>query len=175
VLYMVAAQHLTNLYFARQVAFERFALLDGGVYPALFWFGYVLLGSLLPLALIYAPRLGSQRASLWAALLVVVGAFSQLYAFIIGGQAFPLEMFPGATVRSTFLDGQVAPYVPSWPEFALGIGGIGAALLITVIGVRVLDFLPHDEDGDAGRDGARADVPARGAVPTPGAPATASR
>jgi len=175
VLYMVAAQHLTNLYFARQVAFERFALLEGGVYPALFWFGYVLLGSLLPLVLIYAPRLGGQRASLWAALLVVAGAFCQLYAFIIGGQAFPLEMFPGATVRSTFLDGEVAPYVPSWPEFALGIGGVGAALLITVIGVRVLDFLPHDEDADAGRDSARAGVPAREAAATPGVPAAASR
>ena len=34
--------HLTNVYFARQLAFERFILVDGGVYPLLFWGGYVI-------------------------------------------------------------------------------------------------------------------------------------
>jgi cobyrinic acid a,c-diamide synthase len=33
-LYLVAVYHLTNLYFARQGAFEAFILRDGGVYPA---------------------------------------------------------------------------------------------------------------------------------------------
>jgi Ni/Fe-hydrogenase subunit HybB-like protein len=40
-----------------------------------------------------------------AALLVIVGAFFQLYVFIIGGQAFPLDMFPGYDVKSSFMDG----------------------------------------------------------------------
>jgi hypothetical protein len=30
----------------------------------------------------------------------------------------------------------------------LGLGGIGAAFVITTVGVRVLDFLPHDEPAD---------------------------
>ena len=143
-LYMVAAYHLTNLYFAKQAAFERFILVDGGIYPVLFWAGYVLLGSLLPLFLLWSPKLGKPRDTVLASVLVIAGAFCSLYVFIIGGQAFPLELFPGAEVRSTFMDGQVVPYAPSMPELLLGLGGVAAAWLITVIGVRVFDFVPAD-------------------------------
>jgi molybdopterin-containing oxidoreductase family membrane subunit len=80
-----------------------------------------------------------------ASLLVVAGAFALLYVFIVGGQAFPLEIFPGYEVSSTFGDGQVASYAPSVPEVLLGAGGLGVAFLITVVGVRVLHFLPQDD------------------------------
>jgi molybdopterin-containing oxidoreductase family membrane subunit len=68
-----------------------------------------------------------------------------LFVFIIGGQAFPLEIFPGYQVSSSFGDGAVMRYVPSLPELLLGIGGLGAAFLLTLVGVRVLDFLPSDD------------------------------
>ncbi|ODS99512.1 MAG: molybdopterin oxidoreductase [Lautropia sp. SCN 69-89] len=145
-LYMVAMHHVTNLYFARQVDFERFILVDGGVYPLLFWIGYVAVGSIAPLVLIYAGDATKPRNAAVAAALVVAGAFCALYVFIIGGQAFPLELFPGAVARSTFYDGQVAPYAPSLPELLLGIGGVAAAFLLTAIGVHVLDFLPRDAE-----------------------------
>jgi len=144
-LYLVAVYHLTNLYFARQGAFEAFILRDGGLYPLLFWGGYVLLGSVAPLVLLFRPSLGGERGMLAAAALVVAGAFAWLYVFIIGGQAFPLEIFPGHAVHSAFGDGAVANYAPSWPEALLGIGGLGAAFLLTTVGVRVLDFLPQDD------------------------------
>ena len=76
---------------------------------------------------------------------MVAGAFAFLYVFIIGGQAFPLEIFPGHEVRSSFGDGVVAGYVPSLPEFLLGVGGLGAALLLTVVGIRAFDFMPQDD------------------------------
>jgi molybdopterin-containing oxidoreductase family membrane subunit len=145
VLYLTAVYHLTNLYFAKQAAFVRFILVDGGVYPLLFWGGYVIVGSLAPLLLIFHPRSGSPRSMLAASLLVVAGAFALLYVFIVGGQAFPLEIFPGYEVSSTFGDGQVASYAPSVPEVLLGAGGLGVAFLITVVGVRVLHFLPQDD------------------------------
>jgi molybdopterin-containing oxidoreductase family membrane subunit len=145
VLYLVAVVHLVNAYFAKQVAFERFLLVDGGVYPLLFWGGWVVLGSLVPLALIWHPRLGRAGCVLAASLLTVAGAFALLYVFIIGGQAFPLDIFPGHTVTSSFGDGAIARYVPSWPELLLGVGGVGAAFLLTTVGVRVLDFMPQDD------------------------------
>jgi len=145
VLYLTAVYHLTNLYFAKQTAFERFILVDGGVYPLLFWCGYVIVGSLLPLILIYHPRFGSTQSTLAASLLVVAGAFALLYVFIVGGQAYPLEIFPGYEVTSSFGDGRIAEYAPSAPEVLLGFGGLGVAFLITVIGVRVLHFLPQDD------------------------------
>jgi molybdopterin-containing oxidoreductase family membrane subunit len=148
-LYLVAVYHLTNAYYAHQTAFEAFLLLGegGGTHFALlFWAGFVVLGSVVPFALLSWPRTGPRglRMSV-AAALVVLGAFAFLYVFIIGGQAFPLEIFPGWAASSTFADGAVSHYRPSWPELALGIGGVGAAFLLTVVGVRVLDFLPQDD------------------------------
>ena len=144
-LYLVAVYHLTNLYFERQVGFETFILRDGGIYPLLFWGGYVLLGSLLPMLLLFHPRFQDEGAVLAAALLVVAGAMAWLFVFIIGGQAWPLDIFPGHEVSSAFGDGQVAAYRPTAPEWLLGIGGLGAAFLLTTIGVRVLDFMPQDD------------------------------
>lgn len=148
-LYLVAVYHLTNLYFARQGDFEAFILLGrgdpAGVFPALFWGGYVLLGALLPMALLFHPRGVGPNAMLMASVMVVAGAFALLFVFIVGGQSFPLEIFPGHEVTSSFADGQVELYVPRWPEWLLGIGGLGAAFVLTLIGVRALDVLPNDE------------------------------
>jgi molybdopterin-containing oxidoreductase family membrane subunit len=142
-LYFSAVYHLTNLYFARQWEFERFILLEGGVYPLLFWAGFVLAGSIAPMVLVW--RAGATSGSLnLAAALTLVGAFAFLYVFIIGGQAFPLEIFPGYEVTSSFRDGAVASYAPSLPEVLLGIGGVAAAFVITLIGAQVLDIVPAE-------------------------------
>ncbi len=145
-LYLVATYHLTNLYFAKQTAFEHFILFDGGIYPMLFWGGYVIAGCALPLLLIFTPGLGKSLHVLVASLLTLAGAFALLYVFIIGGQAFPLDIFPGyQVVSSSFGDGQIAAYSPRLPEIVLGVGGLGVAFMITIIGVRALNFLPHDD------------------------------
>jgi [DsrC]-trisulfide reductase subunit P len=144
-LYLVAVYHLTNLYFAKQTAFEHFILVSGGIYPWLFWAGYVVLGSLLPLLLIYHPSLGKTKFVVLASLLVILGSFALLYVFIIGGQAFPLDIFPGYEVTSTFWDGQIGQYQPSRYEFLLGFGGLAIAFLITTIGVHALNFMPPEQ------------------------------
>ncbi len=144
-MYMVATYHLTNLYFSHQTGFEHFILRDGGIYPNLFWWGYVLVGNILPLALIYLPGLGKMKCVMSASLLVVLGAFSLLYVFIIGGQAYPLNIFPGYAVVSAFGDGQIASYIPSKYEIMLGFGGLAIAFIITTVSVRVLNFMPQDK------------------------------
>jgi len=144
-LYMVATYHMTNLYFAHQSGFERFILLDGGVYPGLFWWGYVLFGNLLPLLLIYSPGLCGNKCVMAASMLVILGGFALLYVFIIGGQAYPLNIFPGYEVSSSFADGQIATYRPSLYEFLLGFGGLAIAFIITTVSVHVLNFMPQDK------------------------------
>jgi molybdopterin-containing oxidoreductase family membrane subunit len=145
VLYFLLVYHLTNLYFAKQMAFEKFLLVDSGFAP-LFWVGQVLIGSLLPMAILYHPTLGQRVCAVTAAsVLVIVGALCGLYVFIIGGEAFPIDIFPGMEVSSSFFDGQIGTYAPSLPEFLLGLGGIGVAFMITLVGIRVLKFLPEDD------------------------------
>ena len=148
-LYLVAVYHLTNLYFAKQAAFEAFILLGrgdpSGLFAPLFWLGYVGLGALLPMLLLWLPQAAGPRSLLAACALVLLGAFALLFVIIIGGQAFPLEIFPGYTASSSFADGTAEIYSPRWPEWLLGLGGLGVAFLLTTIGVRALDFLPQDD------------------------------
>jgi Ni/Fe-hydrogenase subunit HybB-like protein len=143
VLYFVIVYHLTNLYFTEDHALERFLLLDGGVYTRVFWVVQMLIGSLLPLALLYLPGTGKSRG--WIAIscaLVILGGLAQMYVIIIGGQAYPLQIFPGKEVSSSFFDGIVNSYTPSLPEVVLGVGGVAIALAAVLVGVRVLRFLP---------------------------------
>jgi molybdopterin-containing oxidoreductase family membrane subunit len=144
VFYFVLVYHLTNIYYAKHTSFEQFILLNGGIFPMLFWGGFVVLGTLLPLILLYAPscREGSGAGTL-AALLTILGGLSFLYVFIIGGQSYPLDMFPGMEVKSSFFDGRIDNYVPSMAEFFLSIGGFGVAFTLALVAVRVLPFMPQ--------------------------------
>ncbi|MBK7474292.1 MAG: polysulfide reductase NrfD [Betaproteobacteria bacterium] len=162
-LYFVAVHHLTNLYFTRRHGVERFLLLDGGIHTLLFWAGQVLVGSVLPLAILFHPRWGKSRPLIAAAAgMVVAGGLAQMYVTIIGGQAYPLELFPGMQTSSSFFDGVVHRYLPSLPEVLLGLAGVAIAGIIVALAVKLLRFLPENlADGTTGTAGAAgADVAA---------------
>jgi len=153
VLYFTAVQHLTNLYAAEHGSVEAFILRDGGIYTQLFWVGQVIIGGLIPIALVFHPTGGAKPAStIVASALVIAGGFSQLYVILIGGQAFPLEIFPGFDVSSSFSDGVVNAYSPSYLELLLGLGGVALALAITGFGMMVLRILPTNlSDANVGQ------------------------
>jgi molybdopterin-containing oxidoreductase family membrane subunit len=65
-----------------------------------------------------------------------------MYVIIIAGQAYPLELFPGMEVTSSFHDGRVAGYRASLPELLLGVSGVSLAMLICAIAVSLLPLLP---------------------------------
>jgi molybdopterin-containing oxidoreductase family membrane subunit len=143
VLYFVAIYHVTNLYATEHHAVEQFLLVGGGVYTSLFWIGQVLIGGLIPLALIYMPQTKNCRKTLVAVCaMVIFGGLAQVYIIVVGGQAFPLELFPGMEISSSFFDGEVGQYSPSIWEILLGIAGVAISLLLVTVGVAVLDFLP---------------------------------
>ncbi len=143
VLYFVFVYHLTNLYFTKQHAIEKFILMDGGIYTTMFWVGQIFIGGVLPLVILLNAKLRASRTLLVAAcLMVVAGGLAQMYVTIIGGQAFPLNIFPGWQQSSSFFDGAIHHYAPSLPETLLGLGGLAIALLIVTFGVKVLRFLP---------------------------------
>ena len=152
VLYFTAIQHLANLYASEHTAVEKFILMDGGVYTLLFWAGQVILGGLIPLILVFRPLTDSQslsRAVTLASILVIIGGFAQVYVIVIGAQAFPLNLFPGMEVSSSFHDGTVSAYAPSLPEIGLGLGGVALAGMIVLLGIKLLRFLPASLAGSA--------------------------
>lgn len=142
VLYFVIVQNATNLYAAEHTGVQYFILFNGGIYTELFWLGQILLGSLLPMVLAFTS--GGQTLGRLAtvSLLVCVGSFIQLYLIVIAGQAWPLNLFPGKTISSSFYDGVIATYTPSFPEFMLGIGGFALSALLIIVGLKVLKLLP---------------------------------
>jgi [DsrC]-trisulfide reductase subunit P len=143
VLLFVVIFHLTNYYATQHHGVEDFILAGNNIYSGLFWVGYMLLGTIFPLAICYAPAF---RASIgWtaaAAVMVIAGGLSQMYMIIIGGQAFPMDLFPGKEVSSSFYDGVVATYSASTPEVLLGVGGVALAFAATLFAVKILRFLP---------------------------------
>ena len=144
VLYFVMAYHLANLYVTEHHGVERFILLEGGIYTFLFWVVQIIIGCLIPLALIFIkPMSQSRRLVALAASLVIIGGLAQLYVIVIGGQAYPLVLFPGMEVSSSFFDGVTTEYIPSIFEILLGFGGVCLALVIVTIGIAVLEFLPE--------------------------------
>lgn len=144
IFYFVLLFHLTKLYGSQYHDIEYFLLVDGGIYTTLFWLVQIGIGTLVPLLLVYLPAYKQSRLALTlACCLVIVGAFAQLYVIIIGGQAYPLNIFPGFEVSSSFYDGVVGTYTPSIWELMLGLGGFAASVLITFLVARVLPVIPE--------------------------------
>jgi molybdopterin-containing oxidoreductase family membrane subunit len=151
VLFFVLVYFLTKLYGAKNYDLVSFYLVSGGVYTLVFWLGWMLVGLLIPLGIFFHPVLGADKAWVASACgLVVVGGLASMYVIIIGGQAYPMQLFPDKTIlASGFYDGvggAIASYSPSLPEILLGLGGVAVAMLITAVGIRMLQFLPESLD-----------------------------
>lgn len=144
VLYFTIVHHLTKFYASGHQGVELFLLRDGGVYPLVFWLGQIACGTLLPLGLLALARDQAtvRRLLPLVSVLFLLGGLAQLYVIIIGGQAYPLKLFPGMEASSSFFDGAVASYRPSLPELLLGLGGVSLAALLTTLALRLMPFLP---------------------------------
>ena len=143
-LFLTIVQHVTRLYSTAHMDAEMFILRDGGIYTLMFWGGQILLGTLLPLGLLAARGFdGGRRGLTLTSILFLAGGVAQMYVIIIGGQAFPLKIFPGYEVSSSFADGAIGRYIPTLPEALLGISGISIAMLLTAVALRLLPFLPQ--------------------------------
>jgi len=146
-LYFQIVYHLSNLYATEHHGYEAFILLGesgGSTYSNIYWIGQIILGSLVPIAMIYAPQLKNCRMTLSiASAFVILGGMASMYTVIIAGQAYPMEMFPGMeVVSSTFFDGATSQYSASLPELLLGLGGVAMSLIMIALGIKVLGFLP---------------------------------
>jgi molybdopterin-containing oxidoreductase family membrane subunit len=131
------------MYITKHLEFEKFILLNGGIYTLAFWLGQFLIGLILPLILLLKEKQASHKSLILSSILILIGSFKAIYVIIIGGQAYPLTIFTDyKIVNSTFYDNVVHSYIPSIYEFGLGIGGVALALIIILIAIANLNFLP---------------------------------
>lgn len=167
-LYFVFTFHLTNAYSVDNASgLETFLLFSDNSYTKAFWIGQVILGGLVPLALTLLPWFKSLGALVVASILVIFGGLSQMYVTIIGGQAYPMPLFPGKIVENVSSDGTVAPYSvdggiaaysASIYEVLLGLGGFAIAIILAIFAMNVLRILPEslaDKDIDPHYDASK--------------------
>jgi Ni/Fe-hydrogenase subunit HybB-like protein len=143
--------HVTKLYAAPTEGVELFLLRDGGLIPIVFWIGQIGLGLLAPLVLLAVMKNEASNVAelAGASILFLFGGLAQMYAVIIGAQAWPLKIFPGFEVSSSFGDGAVATYAPTAPEFLLGVSGLSIAMLIAALAFRLLPVIPQIQKAEA--------------------------
>ena len=144
-LYFLILYHLTNMYISKHLDYEIFLLTSGGIYTILFWVGQVIIGILLPLILLLFGKSNSSLSLLITSKIILLGGLFAVAVIIIGGQAYPLTIFPDhQIVGSTFYDNVIHSYIPSIYELGLGIGGLTLASLIVLIGIANFKFIPKD-------------------------------
>jgi len=142
-IYFLILYHITNLYISKQIAIEKFILLDGGGYTTMFWLGQVGLGLLIPLFYELSNKENRNFPLTLTSIMIIVGGFFAVAVIIIGGQAFPLNIFPDHTIiESTFFDNGIHGYTPSIYEYGLGIGGTSLAFIIILVLITNLKFIP---------------------------------
>ncbi len=136
--------HITKAWDTATREYERFILLDGGLLTALFWAGSIVLGMLAPLLLLSGTGGAASSRILSACVLHILGGLVHLYVIIIGGQAYPSVLFQNKEISSSFYDGAIAGYCPSFAELSLGLGGMSLAIAASLLVIRVLPFLPEN-------------------------------
>ena len=107
--------------------------------PLLFWGGYVVRRQRrCRCCSLFHPRLRRRRR---AARRIAAGRRRRLRLALRLHHRRPglsARDLPRHAASSSFVDGAIDRYAPSLPELLLGLGGVGIAFLITVVGVRVL-------------------------------------
>lgn len=142
-LYFLFLYHITNMYIAKHLDYEIFILSSGGIYTIAFWVGQLFVGIILPIILMNSSRLSVEHSLILSSILILIGSFVAMYVIIIGGQAYPLTIFPDhVIIQSSFYDNVVHSYIPSLYELGLGLGGVALALIIVLIGIANFKFLP---------------------------------
>jgi molybdopterin-containing oxidoreductase family membrane subunit len=111
--------------------------LTGPFSPA-FWLFEIVIGLLLPMAiLLYAARQKKITAVMVASIMVLVGYFVKRYDFVVGSQVYPL-----IKQQDT-----LSSYLPTFMEVLLIGGLLGTLFLIYTLGVK---FLPlREQEGDS--------------------------
>ncbi|MBF0262632.1 MAG: polysulfide reductase NrfD [Magnetococcales bacterium] len=149
VAYLLVVEKFTRMYDPSSYAVETWILT--GPWAWLYWLGVWGLGVILPMALLFNHNIGnSVNGVLMASGYVVIGTFCFVGHTLMAGQAYPFDMFPGYTISSVFQDGVSGTYVPSMSELMLGMGGVGIAGVIYVLGIRFLRMLPAKGEAPKG-------------------------
>ncbi len=143
-LVLVAIDKLTHLYAPGRDA-AVYMLTGPGSW--VFWGLQIGMGAVIPLAILFHPRLSKTiRGMAVAAASVVIGVFFERFYLVITGAAYPLHLYPGKIEGVWGVTGSV-PVTPA--ETILSLGIVSLLGLVFVVGLKYLELLPVVESGEA--------------------------
>jgi len=110
-----------------------------------FWSFQIFLGEVIPLFILFHPRLGkTMKGVVIASALVVIGVFFERYYLIIPGLAYPQSYFPG---KIEGIYGAVGSFPLTATEAVMSVGIFAFVGFLFILGLKHLELLPVDESG----------------------------
>lgn len=117
---------------------EMTKFLFSGPYSFVFWVIQILLGTIVPIAILSAKK--NMLTVQIASVLAVMGVFAERFSLVIPGQSVPPQQVVGRIMTGYY--GEPAIYSISGAEVAIVLGVLGALGILYLIGLRVIKLLP---------------------------------
>ena len=144
VMYLVVVENAYRYYLVQSREAAKFFLF-GGVHSLLFWIGLILVGSIVPIVLLFRRKTGSSvKWVVTAAVLVVFGVLCERYVIVIPGQTNPPHLFPGMEISASPLDEGFVSYSISGYEALQALGVLGVIGLLFLLGLKWLPLAPTE-------------------------------
>jgi len=134
---LVFIDKLTHFY---APAREATVYMLAGHFSWIFWVFQIGMGAVIPLLILFNPRLNKTvRGVTLAGLSVVIGVFFERYYLVIPGAAYPMQIYPG---KIEGIWGALASFPITPTETLLSLGIIALLGLLFVLGLKYLELLP---------------------------------
>ncbi len=141
---LVIVDKLTHLYPPSR---EAVIYMLTGHFSWIFWGLQIGLGAVIPLAILFNPRLNT--AVRWVALAaasVVVGVFFERYYLVIPGAAYPQHYYSPGRIEGVW--GALGSFYIEPAEVVLSLGIFALLGLIFILGLKYLELLPAEKQAE---------------------------
>ncbi|MBI4267720.1 MAG: polysulfide reductase NrfD, partial [Chloroflexi bacterium] len=139
-LVLITIDKLTHFY---APAREATSFMLTGHFSWIFWIFQIGFGAVIPLAILFNPRLNKQTGSLFlAGVSVVIGVFFERYYLVIPGAAYPMPFYPGE-IQGMW--GALGSFYIAPLEMLLSLGIVSLVALLFILGLKYLELLPATE------------------------------
>ncbi len=134
---LIVLDKLTHLY---EPARGATVFMLSGDYAGIFWVLQIGLVVILPLIILFNPKINKTlKWIIVAAVSVVIGVFFERYYLVIPGAAYPMQFYPGK-IEGVY--GAVGNFPITPTEMGLSVGILAFLVLLFLLGLKYLEALP---------------------------------
>jgi molybdopterin-containing oxidoreductase family membrane subunit len=144
VMYFIFVENAYRLYLPMSHEAGMYFLF-GSFHSVVFWFGLIILGSIIPAVILFNPKTVKKIPWIvFSCILVVFGVLCERYIIVIPGQTHPPDLFPGMEIINSPLAEGYVSYSISFYEVLQALGVVGIIGLAFVLGIKLLRMMPTE-------------------------------